>query len=217
AIRSRSYDCLREQLSLAQPHQTLRILDLGAGNCWLSLRLARLGHKVIAVDVNDDMLDGLGALKRLNTETADITPVKAEFNYLPFPEQSFDIIIFNASLHYSLEPYRLLFNTLRFLKNTGILFILDSPIYQNESGGQAMLKEKVESFKREHGIELTDGYAGSFLTIPKLEQLKESYRVEIITPSYNVLWKLRPYLARLKGAREPATFALVKLKKNIES
>jgi predicted RNA methylase len=39
----------------------LRIADLGAGNCWLSYRLALRGHLPIAIDIQGDPLDGLGA------------------------------------------------------------------------------------------------------------------------------------------------------------
>ncbi|MBV9282476.1 MAG: class I SAM-dependent methyltransferase, partial [Chloroflexi bacterium] len=39
----------------------LRILDLGAGNCWLAYRLAEMGHLVAAIDLSVDMTDGLGA------------------------------------------------------------------------------------------------------------------------------------------------------------
>src|SRR6267378_6158682 len=39
----------------------LRILDLGAGNGWLSNRLAQRGHSVTAIDLSDDPFDGLGA------------------------------------------------------------------------------------------------------------------------------------------------------------
>ena len=31
------------------------------------------------------------------------TPVQAEFDYLPFPDQSVDMMLFNASLHYSVN------------------------------------------------------------------------------------------------------------------
>lgn len=37
------------------------VLDLGAGNGWLSHRLASAGSRVLAVDLSNDGLDGLGA------------------------------------------------------------------------------------------------------------------------------------------------------------
>ena len=41
--------------------RALRILDLGAGNGWMSYRLALQGHLPIAVDLLTNDRDGLGA------------------------------------------------------------------------------------------------------------------------------------------------------------
>src|SRR5689334_21881052 len=43
--------------------EPLTILDLGAGNGWLSNRLAQRGHHVAAVDISLDQRDGLAACK----------------------------------------------------------------------------------------------------------------------------------------------------------
>ncbi len=58
----------------------LRILDLGAGNGWLSNRLAQRGHSLLAVDLLTNPEDGLGAFT--NYETL-FTPVQAEYDRLP--------------------------------------------------------------------------------------------------------------------------------------
>ncbi len=43
------------------------ILDFGAGNCWLSYRLAELGHVPVAVDIfSDPRDDGLRAARQLS-------------------------------------------------------------------------------------------------------------------------------------------------------
>ena len=64
-IRGKSYRYLeaaraaaRSRSSIGRP---LRIADLGAGNCWLSYRLALRGHRPIAIDILGDPLDGLAA------------------------------------------------------------------------------------------------------------------------------------------------------------
>ncbi|HRQ22820.1 MAG TPA: methyltransferase domain-containing protein, partial [Anaerolineales bacterium] len=77
------------------------VLDVGAGNGWLSNRLSSLGHHVWAVDLLVNPEDGLGAWTFYETK---FTPIQAEFVHLPFAEQSVDAIIFNASFHYS-ESY----------------------------------------------------------------------------------------------------------------
>src|SRR5262245_11594678 len=50
----------------------LDLLDLGAGNGWMSHRLALRGHRAVAVDVFEDRQDGLGALMRYDHSVSAI-------------------------------------------------------------------------------------------------------------------------------------------------
>src|SRR5579859_5371545 len=70
-IRARSYDTfVRRAIEPLerQSARSLRILDLGAGSGWLAHRLARRGHRVLAVDLLEDPLDGLGATRHYDTD-----------------------------------------------------------------------------------------------------------------------------------------------------
>ena len=63
-IRAKSYRYLERRVLPPIEKQfgrPLRIADLGAGNCWLSYRLALRGHRPIAIDILGDPLDGLAA------------------------------------------------------------------------------------------------------------------------------------------------------------
>src|SRR5262244_414927 len=57
AVRARSFESLMHLVGDARP---LRLLDLGAGNGWLSYRAALAGISAMAVDTRDDDIDGLG-------------------------------------------------------------------------------------------------------------------------------------------------------------
>src|SRR6185312_16387944 len=120
-IRARSYATfltrVLQPLEAASAH--LRIVDLGAGNGWLAYRLSQRGHSVTALDVLDDALDGLRAITGLKA-------ILAEFDHLPLPDASFDLAIFNASLHYSTDYARTLREILRVLSPRGTLVILDT-------------------------------------------------------------------------------------------
>jgi hypothetical protein len=68
----------------------LHIADLGAGNCWLSYRLALRGHLPIAIDMQGDPLDGLGAGLHYQPHAA-FPRVSAEFDDLPLAAGSLDV------------------------------------------------------------------------------------------------------------------------------
>src|SRR5579872_2547240 len=85
----------------------LRIADLGAGNCWMSYRLALRGHSVIAADILTDSLDGLAAGRHYQAHAA-FTRINAEFDDLPLAPASLDVIVYNASIHYATDYHRTL-------------------------------------------------------------------------------------------------------------
>src|SRR5690606_35852092 len=66
-IRAKSFDALLnavvEPLSAGR-NEPLNILDAGAGNGWLSYRLALQGHHLLATELRLDENDGLGACRR---------------------------------------------------------------------------------------------------------------------------------------------------------
>ena len=65
AIRSRTYRFLERrilpELEAAHARRSLTILDLGAGNGWMSYRLSLRRHRPVAVDLFTSDLDGLAA------------------------------------------------------------------------------------------------------------------------------------------------------------
>ncbi len=84
-IRAKSYRYLERRVLPPIEKQfgrPLRIADLGAGNCWLSYRLALRGHRPIAIDILGDPLDGLAAGRHYQQHTA-FPRVNAEFDDLP--------------------------------------------------------------------------------------------------------------------------------------
>src|SRR5450759_126112 len=80
----------------------LRIADLGAGNCWMSYRLALRGHHPVAIDILGDPLDGFAAGHHYQQKTHFLR-VNGEFDELPLAANSLDLAIYNASIHYSTD------------------------------------------------------------------------------------------------------------------
>ena len=83
------------------------IVDAGAGNCWLSYRLAEEEALPIALDINDDNADGLGVVEVYRRESwagPAITAAQAELEKLPLADESCHAVVINGSLHYTEHP-----------------------------------------------------------------------------------------------------------------
>jgi SAM-dependent methyltransferase len=209
-IRSASFDTFVEQV-LAPIEKTgkhLRIVDMGAGNGWLSNRLSSRGHEVAAVDLTINDFDGLGCHRFYDST---FTSVQAEFDHLPFPDRSVDMILFNASLHYSVNYEQTLLEALRALDVDGNLIVLDSPVYQDAGSGSSMVREREEQFTKRYGFPSNSLQSENYLTYSRLQALanKLNLKWNFITPFYGISWQLRPILARLLGHREPAKFHII--------
>lgn len=212
-IRERSFNTLLQSLTVLQ-EQSATILDVGAGNCWLSLQLSRRGYTVYAVDINTDLSDGLGVLSRLVLNgNQHIIPVKAEFDFLPFAQESFDAIIMNGSLHYSSNLQMTITNVMKFLRPDGTFFILDSPLYCNAKSGERMVKGRQNEFKEKYNLTLPDEFLGSYLTYQDLDDMKRHFVVSLHEPDYGLRWKIRQKVMPIILRREPASFAVIALQK----
>jgi len=186
----------------------LRVIDLGAGVGWLSNRLAGLGHYPCAIDLNLDPRDGLGAARRYG---GDWPCVQAEFDRLPLAGGQADLVIYNASLHYSTGYRATLAEALRVLRPNGRIVVLDSPIYRHEASGRQMIAERQAAFARDHGTRSDALPNVGYLTWAMLRDLGRELglRWQIVRPWYGWRWALRPWRARLARKREPSTFALL--------
>lgn len=201
-IRAASFQAL---MKILPPRAT--ILDIGAGNGWLSNQLTLAGHDAYAVDLLVNAEDGLGAWRNYETK---FTPLQAEFSRLPFPHAFADVVIFNASLHYAESYEATLREALRVLHEDGLLLIMDSPVYHDAGSGEKMITERKSDFKARYGFASDSIQSEGFLTYDRMEKLgcDLSLRWRHVVPFYGWKWALRPLWARLRGGREPAQFGL---------
>ena len=189
----------------------LDILDIGAGNGWLSYRLAERGHLPVAVDLLDNDTDGLGAARHYHFSLGWLFPrFQAEMDRLPFADEQFDVVIFNASLHYSEDYCATLREAIRCLRPRGHVLILDSPFYRREEIGRRMIEERRQKFTNSFGFASDSIPSREFLTPAALDEaaFTLSLRWKIFKPWYGWNWALRPVKARLLRQREPSKFYL---------
>jgi SAM-dependent methyltransferase len=211
-IRARTYRYLERKV--LPGIETLRsgrldVLDIGAGNCWMSYRLALRGHRPVAVDLLTNGQDGLGAARHyFNYLSAPFPRFQAEMDRLPFDNAQFDLVVFNASFHYSEDYSRTLAEAIRCLRPSGQLLILDSPFYHQEESGERMVEERREEYRRKYGFASNSICSREFLTPMVLDLLARNHCVSwrILKPWYGIGWALRPLKARLTKRREPAQF-----------
>jgi SAM-dependent methyltransferase len=198
AVRARSFDALTRFVARERPR---RVLDLGAGNGWLSYRLALTGIASVAVDMRDDDVDGLGAATcYLEQPFGRFERIGASFEALPLKSGSFDMAIFNASLHYAIDLDATLGEARRVTRRGGHIVIIDSPFYTRERDGEAMVREKKASGA--YGATLM---APPFIEYLTRERLPEWRRHRVWYP----LWyELRPVVAWMKKTRRPSRFDL---------
>jgi len=189
----------------------LRILDIGAGNCWVSYRLALIGHQPVAIDLLTNDMDGLGAAIHYKKRLTTLFPrVQAELDNLPFASEQFDLAIFNASFHYSENYERTLQEALRCIRPGGAVIIADTPWYHDQLSGTQMLKERAACFCARYGTSSNSIPSLEYLTDDRLHRLELSFgfRWQIFQPFYGIHWSLRPVTAALRNRREPSSFRI---------
>nr|PZN91622.1 MAG: hypothetical protein DIU52_01395 [bacterium] len=218
AVRARTFERFLDAVvavrALEVSPRPLRVLDLGAGNGWLCYRLARLGHRCVAIDLRDDAVDGLRAADAYRAHLpAMFGRVAASFEALPIAARVFDIAVFNAALHYALDLRRTLEEAARVVVAGGRIAILDSPFYREAVHGEAMVREKRAEARLRFGARadvLTAPPFIEYLTADRLEEASSGLglRWRRRRVRYPLAYELRPLIARLRRRRPPSRFDL---------
>lgn len=209
--RARSFNVLvKKLLTPIQAHlqRPLKILDLGAGNGWLSNRLAGQGDRVVAVDLLVNEQDGLGAWKYYEHQ---FTPIQAEFNRLPIMEGFADVAIFNASFHYSENGLETLTETMRVIDEDGVVVIMDTPYFSKRTPGEMMVPDRDAVFEAQSGFAPDVSESENYLTNQRIRELGDLLGLHWLyfRPFYGLSSFLRPLAARLTRKPEPARFPLI--------
>jgi SAM-dependent methyltransferase len=210
-IRARSYDTFVSDVLVPlerPPVRCLRVLDLGAGCGWLSYRLAQRGHMVLAVDLLDDRLDGLGARVHYDRQFGAVV---AEFDRLPLPVAWANLVIFNASFHYSTSYLRTLRESQRVLARPGTLVLLDSPMYSDPTSGERMVYERESRFRGTYGFASNALPSEHYLTPARLEALARDLGLAWRVLRPRVPWRaaVERRVNGLRARREPAHFPVI--------
>ncbi|MSR05829.1 MAG: class I SAM-dependent methyltransferase [Gemmatimonadetes bacterium] len=217
SVRARTFEALvHNVVTPLAKGASLRILDVGAGAGWLCFRLIRAGHHAIALDWRWDQVDGLGAAQgyRVHLQHRDLFDrVGASFDALPLSAQAFDVVVFNAAIHYAEDLAPVLAEARRVVRPGGRIAILDSPFYARAADGDRMV-----AAKRREGARVFGKHAEALMALRPIEYLTTKRLADASAPlgltwqrhhvRYPLWYELRPLAALLSGRRRPSRFDL---------
>lgn len=91
------------------------VCDLGCGDGYGSLKLAKLGYDVTGIDVSEEMIH---KAKELNTNTT-AQFMKGDISTLPFTDHFFDAVLAINSLEWTEQPLKVIKEIIRVVKPGG--------------------------------------------------------------------------------------------------
>jgi len=217
SVRARTFESFMRRVVRPERCRLLRplsILDLGAGNGWLSYRAAIEGDTAIALDIRTDAVDGLGAAAALVRQAEGrMRCLSASFQAIPLEDSCVDVAVFNASLHYATDLEAAFGEAARTVRKGGCIAILDSPFYAREGNGLSMVREKhahaVDRFGEAAGILLEPRFI-EFLTPERLAASSRAWDLHWRRHrvAYPLWYELRPIRAAFTRRRRPSRFDL---------
>jgi release factor glutamine methyltransferase len=219
AIRRRTFHALRRfvfKTWAESERRGRRAIDAGAGNCWLSRHLDRWGFQTIAIDISAGKIDGLAAAEVYLRSGSHFDRVLATMQDIPLPDGGADLIVANASCHYTQDLVGLLREFRRVLRPEGFVVILDSPFYESAWDGERMLAERVREYREKYGAPEHVLQRVGYLTYRAIQESAEHAGLKCefqpvwlgIRRSYEA-WRARLFLRRI------AQFPVVVLSREI--
>jgi SAM-dependent methyltransferase len=205
AVRGHSFGRLVRRVTRFANGRSLRIVDLGAGFAWLAARLSESGHKTIAIDL-DGGPNGLLAGRNLRNDSPEFACVQGELLFPPLAKEQADVIVLNASLHYTAEHEKIFASLYRALAVGGALVVLDSPTYRTPKERDLAQEASAQYYKQQETPELAYVYRG-LVREELLASLSNFTEIECEVMNTASTW--RSLAGRIRNGYQPAQFELV--------
>jgi len=139
---------------LERKRRNLKILEIGCGNGWLSSKMAGINDtKVVGLDINQVEINQATRVFRVD----NLQFVYDTFNDSTFEGETFDVIVFAASLQYFPSLINVLKQAQAILSQRGEIHIIDTPFYDSEDAAEA--EQRSRNYYTELGFpEMADYY-----------------------------------------------------------
>ena len=102
----------------------LDVADIGCGDGYLALEMARWARTVVGIDRSEPVLERAEALAARRRVT-NVQWMKGDLSRLPLPDASIDVALLSQVLHHATDPEAALAEATRVLRPHGRLLVLD--------------------------------------------------------------------------------------------
>jgi ubiquinone/menaquinone biosynthesis C-methylase UbiE len=144
--------------------RNLRILEVGCGTGFMSLELARMGHDVVGLDLDEKVI--CVARRTMKTDPysktrGDLRYEVVDFNKWTDAPGTYDLVLFSRVLHDLPQPEKVLFKAHRLLVNRGRLVCLEYAFDRMDRRAAGWL------YQVRRALELTGWYSSHLPENPK--------------------------------------------------
>jgi ArsR family transcriptional regulator len=109
----------------------LTVADLGCGEGYLTIEVARWARRVIAVDRSSAVLGAARALA-VRRKARNITWKRGDLEHLPIADGAVDLALLSQALHHAADPARALAEAARIVVPGGKVLVLDLKHHDQE-------------------------------------------------------------------------------------
>jgi SAM-dependent methyltransferase len=208
---------LRRQLDAAVALASARIgggpwtvLEVGAGCAWAGVRLARAGHRVVAVDVDLDPRDGLAAAERVGA-AGRFARAEADMEALPVEARRFDVVLAVAALPGWGRLDRVLVELRRVTRRRGLLVAFGSPVYRRREDGEAVVARAMRSLSQRFGVAVPRESQPGYLVRDELRGLfaGSGWALEVLGWPGRLREAVEDVLAAVRSGRRASRYPLL--------
>ncbi len=151
-----------------------RVLDIGTGSGLLAIELAKSKYShsfdITGIDISENMLRKAGENARAAKLGERIQFLHGTAAALPFPDDSFDLVMSYASLHHWFDPVAVFNEAARVAKKTGTIIIRDNQRVYTHPFGKAAVWLASRFMNKRHRENWPKAILASY-TVPEIKDL----------------------------------------------